>query len=165
MCQFGVAPDRVMINAQIDNAIKRGKPGEAVEIFERALEGVSPALRNTGQIHHFSLSRPALNCYAKYAIDLIHFILTRCSRAFSRIAHVIAMPCSVLCGCRLMFHDCHGYGTTHYPECQHDDLRLLIWAPSTFTCVGSEGSQVCAVGVLLLEGMHACLEKDFHAES
>lgn len=45
MSQFGVAPDRVTINAQIDYAIKQGKPSEAIEIFERALEGVSLALR------------------------------------------------------------------------------------------------------------------------
>lgn len=45
MSQFGVAPDRVTINAKIDYAIKQGRPSEAIEIFERALEGVSPALR------------------------------------------------------------------------------------------------------------------------
>lgn len=49
MSQFGVAPDRVTINAQIDYAIKQGKPSEAIEIFEQALQGVSPILRRVGQ--------------------------------------------------------------------------------------------------------------------
>lgn len=49
MSQFGVAPDRVTINAQIDYAIKQGRPDEAVETFERALDGVSkPRFRNAG---------------------------------------------------------------------------------------------------------------------
>ena len=41
MSQFGVAPDRVTINAQIDYAIKQGRPDEAINTFERALDGVS----------------------------------------------------------------------------------------------------------------------------
>lgn len=41
MAQFGVAPDRVTINAQIDDAIKQDRLDEAIETFERALDGVS----------------------------------------------------------------------------------------------------------------------------
>jgi len=48
MSQFGVAPDRVTINAQIDCAIKQGRPDEAIQTFQRALDGVSkPALQKT----------------------------------------------------------------------------------------------------------------------
>lgn len=49
MSQFGVEPDRVTVNSQIDHAIKQGRPGEAIETFEQALDGVSAALQNPGQ--------------------------------------------------------------------------------------------------------------------
>lgn len=41
MKQWGVAPDRITINAEIDRAIKRGRLEEAVDIFEKMLNGVS----------------------------------------------------------------------------------------------------------------------------
>lgn len=48
MSQFGVEPDRVTINSQIDDAITQGSPGEAIKTFEQALDGVSGALQNLG---------------------------------------------------------------------------------------------------------------------
>ena len=41
MKQWGVAPDRITVNAEIDGAIKRGRLEEAVDIFEKTLNGVS----------------------------------------------------------------------------------------------------------------------------
>lgn len=41
MGRLGVAPDRITINAQIDDAIKQERLDEAIDIFERALDGVS----------------------------------------------------------------------------------------------------------------------------
>lgn len=43
MLQWGVAPDRVTINAQINYAIKEGRLEDAIETFEQALNGVSQA--------------------------------------------------------------------------------------------------------------------------
>lgn len=41
MIQWGVAPDRVTINAQVNHAIKEGRLDEAIDMFEKALDGVS----------------------------------------------------------------------------------------------------------------------------
>lgn len=40
MVEWGVAPDRVTINARISAAIKQGRLDEAIEIFDKALNGV-----------------------------------------------------------------------------------------------------------------------------
>ncbi|CAM9125160.1 unnamed protein product [Ectocarpus fasciculatus] len=44
MSRLGVAPDRITINARIDHAIKQGRLDEAIETFERALDGDFPGV-------------------------------------------------------------------------------------------------------------------------
>ncbi|CAM9143566.1 unnamed protein product [Scytosiphon promiscuus] len=44
MAQFGVAPDRITVNAQIDDAIKQERLDEAIEMFERAVDGGFPGV-------------------------------------------------------------------------------------------------------------------------
>ncbi len=77
MSQFGVAPDRVTINAQIDYAIKQGRPDEAIETFERALDGVSKPVFQKRWVIDGSFTRPVVHMYCRQACLVMLLCLPR----------------------------------------------------------------------------------------